>query len=537
MNKTKLTFVTLSTGLLIVFIAGCDISNTQTFVVPAEKLRQVEAFKPVEKKKQPAQQEPTVETPPEEVELSIEKCRAAALEYNLDLKAQLIAPVIAQEGVNQEKAKFEWVFNGGVSKSITDTPLLNRVEGSTGNSIYTNLGVAMPLQTGGNLSFNLIDSYYETDSTIYSRGISFSNDMVMSISQPLLKGAGKQNNTHSIRIAQYDSNIVDAQTKLQIISVLAASERTYWRLYEARRQLQLRQDEYNLANAQLERAKNLVEAGQLPKIEILRAQAGLAQTLQSIIAAENLTRQRQRELKRALNIPGLDVDTNTKIIITTLPNPVDYQFNSVHLMDAAIENRMDLLELEYRLASNSSSIDYLKNMTLPAVSVDYRYNINGLGSTRKNSFDMIADKNYEDHRFGLNVQIPLGNRVAKSALLQAKFQRMQILASKQGKVAMVQVELFAAIDNAKAAWQQILASRQTAILQGQVYEAEIRQFKTGLRTSTDVLEAQAAFANAQSVEISALVEYQISLVDMAEATGTVLGAAKIEWQLEMKLPL
>ncbi|HPO69518.1 MAG TPA: TolC family protein, partial [Anaerohalosphaeraceae bacterium] len=73
------------------------------------------------------------------------------------------------------------------------------------------------------------------------------------------------------------------------------------------------------------------------------------------------------------------------------------------------------------------------------------------------------------------------------------------------------------------------ASRQSALLEERLYQAEIRQFEIGLRTSTDVLAAQANFANAQSAEINALTEYQISLVDLAYATGTLLGSAQVEW--------
>ncbi len=72
--------------------------------------------------------------------------------------------------------------------------------------------------------------------------------------------------------------------------------------------------------------------------------------------------------------------------------------------------------------------------------------------------------------------------------------------------------------------------RQNSILQGRLYEAERRQFELGARTSTDVLDAQTTFANAQSAEITALAEYQIALVDLAYATGTVLGAARIQWE-------
>jgi len=95
---------------------------------------------------------------------------------------------------------------------------------------------------------------------------------------------------------------------------------------------------------------------------------------------------------------------------------------------------------------------------------------------------------------------------------------------------MITQEVLNVIDQVESNWQQILASRQSAILEAELYQAEIRQFEVGLRTSTDVLVAQTNFANAQSTEIAALANYQISLVDTAFATGTLLGAAKVEWE-------
>ena len=87
-----------------------------------------------------------------------------------------------------------------------------------------------------------------------------------------------------------------------------------------------------------------------------------------------------------------------------------------------------------------------------------------------------------------------------------------------------------AIDKLEANWQRILASRQRSILDGRLFEAEKRQFELGLGTSTDVLQAQTNFADAQSAEVSALADYQIAMIDLAYATGTLLGSAKIQWE-------
>ena len=54
---------------------------------------------------------------------------------------------------------------------------------------------------------------------------------------------------------------------------------------------------------------------------------------------------------------------------------------------AAIENRMEMLELELQLAKDASTVDYLRNQALPLVTVNYTYNINGLGPTRSDAAD------------------------------------------------------------------------------------------------------------------------------------------------------
>ena len=191
---------------------------------------------------------------------------------------------------------------------------------------------------------------------------------------------------------------------------------------------------------------------------------------------------------------------------------------------------MDLLELELQLAQDALTIDYRRNQTLPQVSMEYTYNINGLGPSRGDSFDLLKDNDYNDHRVGLQVSIPLGNKAAKSQLRQAVYERTKRLASRDSKEAQIKYEVLQQIDKLEASWQRILASRQSTILQDQQYRAEKRRFELGLGTSTDVRDAQTELSEAQRVEILALAEYQMAIVDLAYATGTLLGAAKVQWE-------
>jgi outer membrane protein TolC len=549
MNKNilqnKIQFLTAVITLTIVF-GGCEKTHINDdfyeINVPAEQTRQIETFQPEELlPSEPAPTEPNI-VPPKELTLTLEQCRSMALENNLALQAQLIAPSIAEASLRAAEAKFEAAFTLNSRFYRTDQPggsidfleatstYITSIASSQRTNANLDLGVQVPLQTGGTVTFNMADSRSKSLERNSLLSPWYEENFQVSISQPLLQNAGHRANLHSIRLAKYNKQIQDNATKLEVIMVLAAADRAYWRLYAARRELQVRKQQHDLAIAQLERAKRFVEAGEMAQVEILRAEAGVARQLAAIITAENNLRDRQREFKRTINKPGMDIDTITSILPASEPDPVNYLFEHDRVVDLAIENRTQLLQLELQLAQDISNIDYARNQALPIVNLNYTYNINGVGPTRDDSWDMLNDKNYENHYLGLNLWVPLGNQLRKNQLRAAVLTRKQRLASKENVRQLIKQEVLNAIDQIEANWQQILASRQSAILDGRLYEAEMRQFEIGLRTSTDVLQAQTNFANSQSAEISALTQYQISLVDLAYATGTLLGAAKVEWE-------
>jgi outer membrane protein TolC len=517
----------------LVFLVGCEeFAKEEEFYavkVKPEQTRDIQTLKlePKADVNRPAEANKPAES---EIKLSIEQCRAMTLANNLDLKVQLVAPAIAAQKVNAEEAKFESVFFSNLSYSDVQQPSSVLIEqASAYKSGVVDLGVQMPLRTGGTVSFDVADNRTKTNYNPILP-VSYSATSSLSISQPLLRGAGKRANTHSIRIAEYERQITDARTKLEVIRVLANADRGYWRLYAARRELEVRKKEYELAQAQLEQTRRMVESGEKAEVEVIRSEAGVAERLQSIIIAENELRNRERELKQILNEAGLKMDSPTALVPMTEPDPVLYELDRQRLTASAVENRMEMLEFELQIAEDISTVDYYKNQALPLVTLNYTYNINGLGATRNDAYDMLYDRDFEDHIAGMRIVVPLGNEAAKSRVNQAFYQRRQRLVSKENRRTLIEKEVLAAVDQLEANWQSILASRQNAILAGRLYEAEKRQFELGLRTSTDVLDAQARFANAQSTEIKSLTEYQIAQVDLAYATGTLLGAAKVRWE-------
>jgi outer membrane protein TolC len=544
-TRFHLVLLLATAALAAALLAGCNLGTggSGELVVPESRLRAIEPTAMARISTRAPTTVPTTgpsaalpTTMPaiaaglHEVPMTIEDARRLALVNNLDLKVELFNPAISRTVLTEEQARFEALFTTDVSFTKTDQPTASRLNSSQAKDVRVTPGVEVPLVTGGTLRFDLPIDRFETNNEFSILNPAYTSDFVISFSQPLLRGGGVYENTQQIRVAFYNYQSSQAATKLEVIRVLAALDRVYWRVYAARQEARLRRQEHDLAVAQLRRAERQAAAGLAPEVDIVRAESGVADTVESVIVADNQLRDRQRELKRILSAPGLELDAPTFVVPTSDPTPLRYVVDPPALADAAVNNRMEMLELELAIARESANVRVARNGTLPLLSLDYSYSLHGLGSGLDESFDMLRDNDFADHRAGLRLQVPIGNQAALSRLRRSILNRVQQLATRDQRALQIRQEVFNATDGLEASWQRILASRRRVILAARVVELEQRQFNLGLRTSTDVLDALARLASAQSAEVQAITEYQISQVDIAFATGTVLGASRVVWE-------
>ncbi len=528
MNRTLLSLA------IVLLVLGCKRTVYKDDLITDETRTSIRTIKPLvlAPDPDPEASEPVLAEPnaPATQVITLEQCRSLALENNLTLKAQLIAPTLAEETLNQERAKFETAFSTSINYNKRDRSSMSSLESNQDDYLSISTRLQAPLITGGTASFDTRDNRTHSDNTWNRYDPIYSPSTSASLSQPLLQGGGVKTAKYSIRIAGLNEVLVKAQTKLEVIRVVAAMDRVYWRLYAAQEALEVRKQQLDLANLQLNKAIRQVNSGVSAEVEIVRAKAGVAQQAEAIIVAQNALADRQRELKRVINKSGLAMQSRTQMLPKTEPVPVAYALDPNALLTSAFEYRMELLQLELQLLQDNQTIDFQKNMALPVATMNYTYNINALGETRNEAYDMLQDRHYADHTMGLSMRIPLGNAASKSRVRRAKYEKYQRLITQKQRRDLVEYEVLNALDQVQTNWQRIMASQQNTVYSSRVYEAETRQFEQGLRTSTDVLDAQTTLADAQLSELSALVEYQVALVDLAYATGTLLGAAQIEWE-------
>ena len=463
-------------------------------------------------------------------ELTLERVRELALRNNLDLRVELYNPALSEEQLRQEQARFESTFRTSIDYSTIDQATASQLSNATGNQFSVSPQIDVPLYSGGTLSVGVLLARSESSNTFTTLNPSATADPFVTITQPLLRSGGVDAAAHGIRVAFYRDQNQQAGTKLEVIRVLANADRAYWRLFASREARRVRQQEYELAIAQLDRARRQVKAGIAAEVEITRAESGVADQIEAIINADKDVRDNQRDLKRILNEPGLEMESRVELIPTSDPQPLFYKLDPGQMSAIAQANRMELLEAELALLEQAANIAFARNALLPLVNFQYTYGVNGLGGTFADAFSVVRDNRFTEHRFGVSIEVPLGNAAARSVLRQNLISRLQQLATKAQRSLTVRQEVLGACDTLDADWQRILAARQRVILAARTLDVEIRSFNQGVRTSTEVLEAQARLASARLAEVSAVADYQIAQVDIAFATGTLLGSARVMWE-------
>jgi outer membrane protein len=494
---------------------------------------------------QATQLAPKSETAPDKLALNIAELRRRTLANNLDLEVALWNPALAEAKVSEEEAKFDATISIGAAYKRTDLPELDSdlVQFTSDKDevdkavvklteleqqkekLDLDLGVKVPLPTGGTVKVN--SSFEESNKLEPLRFEQYVSALKFSFSQPLLRGAGWDVNVASIRLARLKAGMVTAKTKLTAIRILALAEKAYWRVYGARRALDVRQQQYELASNNLELVRRRAEEGLSPEIEIIRAELGVAKRLESLIVADTTLRLQQRELKRILNIENIELDSPTVIETLTEPQLLRYELTYDDLATAALANRMELLELELALARDALRIDVARNQTLPLFALDFEYGVLDRNGSFGTAWDSMWDFDKTTMGVGLRGEIPVTNRAREAKLRQALLGRMQRLATRDQRELAIRQDVYDALDVLNQNWQRILAARQSVLAAGVNYQAELTQFEEGLRTMREVLEALTSLGDSQLSEVKAIVGYQVAQIDLAYATGTLLGYARV----------
>lgn len=303
--------------------------------------------------------------------------------------------------------------------------------------------------------------------------------------------------------------------------IIYTAEEAYYRMLSTAAQQQAA--EASLLNAQTvqQAAEDRLKNGLATLPDVLEARSAAAQAqynLQSAIGKVEIAR---GDLATAL---GTSATVSVKIEpITSITTPDSVEETVEQLIERALQQRPDLLQLVAELRASQANEKAAKAGYYPTLSVNVQ---GGLASLY----------GFQEQLPATQTTVPAGTASAtlswtifdggarRSTLARAQAESRGTIAEINATRNQVANEVWRAYSDVKTAFRQREAA--IALLQSaeQSYDAALEAYKYGVRNLLDVTAAQQTLAQARSSDIAARTQVLTSLAELAYRTGDLLNA-------------
>jgi outer membrane protein TolC len=284
-----------------------------------------------------------------------------------------------------------------------------------------------------------------------------------------------------------------------------------------------------------------VDVGQSPPLDLVAAQAEVAQRRENLIVARTTALQAEDLLRSIVFEPGRSDFWTARIEPADGVPPVGRPADVDAAVRRALSERADIAEAKKRIQIDDTTVLLSKNQTLPDLRLQATYLTNGLGGaklvrtgdfpgtvvgTENTSYGTVLGQvvtaDFPTWSLGFTLSYPLGKSVEEANLARAKLERDQAQAQLRN------IELIAVRQVRDAALrleqnrQRIETAELGRTLAEQRLDAESRRFDVGMSTSFLVIQAQRDLAEARNNELQAKLAYQLSVI-VFETTQTTSG--------------
>lgn len=479
------------------------------------------------------------------VGITLEQAIRVAVENNLELRFARLEPVISEMQTIQAEAAFDWVFFTSLQYTELDQQLQDRStsgvnlasETTQNQEIAWITGVRRQLDTGAQLQLQQDLSYGDADQAGFALAPNPSNELTFALQfdQPLMRGFGRDVGLAQVRLNRNAERDAIAELRGDLVSTVLETERAYWLLVQAHRDLlildRLRSRGEEVAQRVIRR-----QAIDAAPPQIFSAVSRVEDRKGNVIAAQNVLRRRSDALKRLINDPSLPMSGEALLIPVDGPSSEPVRYSMLDALTSALQNRPEIDRAILSIDSASIRRQVAENNMLPQLDLRMQARLNALEDDFRTAYDTASEARFIDLVVGLFFEQPIGNRAGEALARQRLVEREQAMISLRNTVQGIALEIRGQIDNMVTNYRLIEQRRIARLAAAETLRALIVQNETIQGFTIERLEVelnrQEGLATAERSEIEALVNYQISIAELNAATGTNLERNQIELSVD-----
>jgi len=409
---------------------------------------------------------------------------------------------------------------------------------STTTTFTGDLGFQQGFVTGTQLAVTFNNTRTDSNSPYVTFSPLLNTNFRATVTQHLLQGFGPKINRRFIVEATNNRRITDSSFRQQVIYTVTQIESIYWSLVSAYEDEQAKEravaQSYQLASDN----RKQLEIGTLAPLDVVTSDSALATDRQALTTSKTNLEYQQLLMKQAiarnLNDPQL---ANAPVVPTDrvgLDRIAEEDMPTESLVTEAYTNNPQIEQAVLNMQNNKITIQGEKNGLLPIADLFAFYGGSAVGGSQSPSLNCnttiggsfvpcppglvssvpygtvlghTLDNNSPDYGVGVNLTIPLRNRVAQADQARSQMEYRQTQMRLQQLYTQIRIQVINglyALQNDRA---NVLAAQTTREFNAQSLDAEQKKYKLGASTTANVLQMERTLASGENNLISATAAY------------------------------
>jgi outer membrane protein TolC len=271
----------------------------------------------------------------------------------------------------------------------------------------------------------------------------------------------------------------------------------------------------NILHTNIERASRYAEisrrrfeAGQLSKLELLRAEVQLKNEQNGLQSAQGNLDKSIIYLAKTVGHPDSIIFAEGRL------EPDAVQMDEAGIISRALQHRNDLLQLQLRRQISSRQAELVASADKPSVFMFAGYNVS-------NGFNpMQPDQFIDNWNVGVQISWPLFDGFATRRNVQTARINQQVAALQEEELAgLITMQIRQALVGIRQAESSIASQTGNLALAEEALKLAQTQFENGFSSSLELLDAQKALAQIELARVQAIFNHLMARIDLCRAMG------------------
>lgn len=473
--------------------------------------------------------------------VSLDECLRQSIEKNLSLRISRYDPELAQISLHSAYSGYDPTLNSSIGQTFSSIPrpastnlgAFTPQAGETWHDRYSmglnGLGpYGFQYGLSGNLDRNNSKQFGfdAAGNPIANVNSGYGDSATLTMRQPVLKNFLIDGTRLNIALAKESLKQSVEGVREQILGLTRNVAVAYYGLIATKDSIRVQESALELAERSLAENKTRVKVGAMAPLEEKQAEAQVAARKADLILARQNFDRAVNGLKRLMSddFGGLDgISYEPTAVLEAIPEAFSRQ-DSWH---KALSQRPEIVSQKLDLVKRNISVRFAKNQIYPELDLTGSFgllgNQRGIGAVLGD----LSDRRNPNFSFGIELSMPLTRRSAKDRLKTERIGIESALLTYKDLEQSIMREVDDYILIARSSLERVSATKGAQAFAEAALDAEQKKLENGKSTNFQVLSLQRDLVNAQQGAIGALTDYNIALINLSWAEGSLLEKLKV----------